>query len=129
MRFAGSQISSFLGNSPNFGEMSNTYANARSQERNAATESEAYTANAGLNAMANIRSAEHQARAIEAEGAAQAASSQAQGMSGMMSGIAGGIGNMSFAGSSAASTPAFGTMPGTPVSTDYMNRLTSFYGA
>ena len=68
--------------------------------------------------MEKIRSAEHNARAIEAQGQQQAAQAQASGMSGMMSGIASGIGNMSFGGSSPAA-PAPITPP--KVGHGYMN--------
>ena len=132
MRFAGGpQMARFMGDSPRYDQLSDIHNEARSVNRQMNHEAEGFVASAGLDAMAKVKSATHNARAIVAGAEADAAASQAQGMSGMMSGIAGGIGNISFGGGStgSGSSPAFGSMPGTPVSTDYMNRLTSFYGA
>ena len=129
MRFAGSpQIKDFIADSPRFDQIANTFSDARSDNRSMNHAAEGHVASSGLNAMSKIKQAGHQARGIIAGGEADAAASRAQGMSGMMSGIAGGIGNISFGGGG-SSTPAFGSMPGTPVSDDYMNSITSFYGA
>ena len=99
MRFAGApQITSFLGDSPDYGKIAQTGMDAASKERQSATYSRANTHLAGLDAMAQVRSAEHQARGIAAGGQAQAAATRASGMSGMFGSIAGGIGSLDFGG-------------------------------
>lgn len=132
-RFAFSApISSFMADRPDFSQISNIGNEMRSKNRQVNHEAEGFVASTGLDAMSKVKSAEHNARAIEAGGQARAAQAQAQGISGMMSGIASGIGSMSFGGGGSAASgtsPPFGSMPGTPVSNDYMNRITSFYGA
>ena len=99
MRFAGGpRITSFLGDSPDYGKIAQTGMDAASKERQSATYSRANTHLAGLDAMAQVRSAEHQARGIAAGGQAQAAATRASGMSGMFGSIAGGIGGLNFGG-------------------------------
>ena len=119
MRFAGApQVAAFLSDRPDYGAVADLGLRARSKERQTATAAEARTHMAKLDAMAEVRAAEHQARGIEAGGQAQAAATRASGMSGMFGSIAGGIGSLDFGGSSSstsswspsfnASTPQFG---------------------
>ena len=118
MRFAGSpQVSAFLSDRPDYGAVADLGLKARSKERQTATVAEARTHMAKLDAMAQVRSAEHQARGIEAGGQAQAAATRASGMSGMFSSIAGGIGSLDFSGGSDLSNSGTGTYGGN----NYMN--------
>ena len=128
MRFAGSpQITSFLAGSPKFGEMADIGLQARGHEQNMAHKSEALVAGAGLDAMAKVHSATHQARGIEAQGKAQGQIAQAQGMSGMMSGIAGGIGNISFGGGGGAAASSVSASPyAAPAQASFKNYFNSF---
>jgi len=121
MRFAGSnpQLNEYMSISPRFDEMGNAQGKARAFERNTATEAEGYVAAAGLDSMAKVQAAEHQARGIEAQGQAQGAASQAQGMAGMFGGIAKGIGGLNLGGGAAPSAPATiqtGSLAGNTVS-------------
>ena len=108
MRFAGApQVSAFLSDRPNYGAVADLGLRARSDERQRATAAKARTQMAEIDAMAQVRAAEHQARGIEAGGQAQAAATRASGMSGMLGSIAGGIGKMDFGGGSSMSNPDF----------------------
>ena len=111
MRFAGApQVSAFLSNRPNYGDVADLGLRARSKERQTATAAEARTHMAKIDAMAQVRAAEHQARGIKAGGQAQAAATRASGMSSMFGSIAGGIGNLDFSsggGGSSGWTPSF----------------------
>ena len=113
MRFAGSnpQLNEYMRISPRFDEMGNAQGKARAFERNTATEAEGYVASAGLDSMAKVQAAEHQARGIEAQGQAQGAASQAQGMAGMFGGIAKGIGGLNLGGGGSSAPPAIQTGP------------------
>ena len=118
MRFAGSpQVSAFLSDRPDYGAVADLGLKARSKERQTATAAEARTHMAKLDAMAEVRAAEHRARGIEAGGQAQAAATRVSGMKGMFDSITGGIGSLDFGGGSSssswspsfnASTPQFG---------------------
>ena len=96
MRFAGQTpgIASFLNDGPDYGAVADLGMRARSKEKQTAHAMEAKTHIAGLDAMALVKSSEHQARGIEAGGQAQAAATRASGMGSMFSSIAGGIGKM-----------------------------------
>ena len=94
MRFAGTQLSNFIGDTTDFTNIAGTAINGRSQERRAVMSGEADKAIASLNSKATILSAEHQADAIRAGGAAQGQASLWQGIGGAMSAIGGGIGSM-----------------------------------
>ena len=107
--------------------MSRTGIQGREKARSAGHLGQARVAGAGMDAISRIAAAEAQAEATVAQGAAQGQASIASGIGNMVSGIAGGIGTAPS--SSASSMPAFGSMPGTPVSSSYMDKLTSFYGA
>ena len=99
MRFAGApQVAAFLSDRPDYGNIADLGLKARSKERQTATVAEARTHMAKLDAMAEVRAAEHRARGIEAGGQAQAAATRANGISGMIGSIAGGIGKLDFGG-------------------------------
>ena len=109
MRFAGSpQMASFMGDSPAYDQISDVGTKMRSQNRQMNHEAEGFVASSGLNSMAKIKAATHNARAIVAGAEADAAATQAQGMSSMIGSIASGFGSMDFSGgggSSATFTP------------------------
>ena len=99
MRFAGSpQIASFLSEGPDYGAVADLSMKARSKENQTLTAATAKVNATGLDAMAQVRAAEHQARGIAAGGQAQAAATRASGMSGMFGSIASGIGSLDFGG-------------------------------
>ena len=106
MRFAGSpQIASFLSDGPDYGAVADLSMKARSNEKQTATAAIGKVNAAGLDAMAQVRAAEHQARGIKAGGQAQAAATRASGMSGMFGSIAGGISKLDFSGGGAYDNP------------------------
>lgn len=112
MRFAGTQLSNFLGDTTDFSKIGSTAMEGRSLERKATMGADAKVANAGVQSMGKIASAGYQADAIEAGGQAQG---QAAMMSGLASGIgslAGGLGSMSSAASSAPATIQTGSLAG-----------------
>ena len=119
MRFAGApQVAAFLSDRPDYGAVADLGLKARSKERQTATAAEARTHMAKLDAMAEVRAAEHQARGIEAGGQAQAAATRASGMSGMFGSIAGGIGSLDFSGgggNSAFGGGGYGRLPENPM--------------
>ena len=94
MRFAGTQLSNFLGDTTDFTNIAGTAINGRSQERKAVMSGEADKAIASLNSTATILKAEHQAEAIKAGGMAQGQASMWSGIASGVSGLAGGIGSM-----------------------------------
>ena len=96
MRFAGDSMKGYLGQGPDFNGMGRINLDNRSSERRKATEAEANVSMSGLDSMAKIRSAEWNAKAIAAQGQAQASATRAQGVANMLGSIAGGIGNISF---------------------------------
>ena len=99
MRFAGApQVAAFLPDRPNYGAIADLGLQARSKERQTATAAEARTNMAKIDAMADVRAAEHEARGIEARGQAQASATRATGLSNMIGSIAGGVGNIDFGG-------------------------------
>ena len=99
MRFAaGPKISDFLSDVPDMASVATLGMDANSAERMSGIKSELQVHGAGLDSMAKIKSAAHEARGIEASGQAQAAATRASGMSSMIGSIAGGIGSMDFGG-------------------------------
>ena len=90
-RFAGTQMSNFLGGTMNYSDISGTSIKGRSMERKATMGAEAEVANAGVQSMGKIASAGFQADAIRAQGAAQGQSSMMSGLGNLASGIAGGF--------------------------------------
>ena len=110
MRFAGSpQLAGFMSDSPAYDQISDAGSKARSQNRQMNHEAEGYVASSGLDAMAKIQSAQHQARATVAAAEADASATQAQGMSSMIGSIASGFGGMSFGGGGGVSSSAAST--------------------
>ena len=87
MRFAGTQLSNFLGDTTDFSRIGSTSMQGRGLERRATMGADAKVANAGIQSMGKIASAGYQADAIEATG-------QAQGQAAMMSGLASGVGSL-----------------------------------
>ena len=108
MRFAGDSMKGYLGQGPDFTGMGRINLDNRSSERRSVTGAEANVSMSGLDSMAKIRSAEWNAKAIAAQGQAQAAATRAQGFGNMLGSIAGGIGNMDF---SKFNSGSFGTAP------------------
>ena len=94
MRFAGTQLSNFMGDTTDFSAIAGASQKGRSMERRAVMQGEGMVANAGVQSMGKVQSAQYQADAIEAQGAAQGQASMASGIGSMVSGLAGGIGSM-----------------------------------
>ena len=90
-RFAGTQMSNFLGGTMDYSGISGTSMEGRSLGRKATMAGEAEIANAGVKSLGMIKSAGFQADAIEAQGQAAAQASIASGFGSMASGLAGGI--------------------------------------
>ena len=90
MRFAAQQpgIAQFLTSGPDYGGISDLGMQARSKERQTGHKAEANIRVNGLDAMAKIKAAKHEAKGIIAGGQAQASATQAQGLSSMFSNIA-----------------------------------------
>ena len=91
MRFAGTQLSNFMGDTMDYSAIAGTSQKGRSMERQAVMEGEGLVANAGVQSLGKIQSAQYQADAIEAGGAAQGQQAMASGLGSMFSGLAGGI--------------------------------------
>ena len=104
MRFAGTQLSNFMGDTTDFSAIAGTSQKGRSMERRAVMQGEGMVANAGVQSMGKVQSAQYQADAIEAQGAAQGQASMASGIGSMVSGLAGGISGLGGGGGSSAST-------------------------
>ena len=94
MRFAGTQLSNFIGDTTDFTNIAGNAINGRSQERRAVMSGEADKAIASLNSKATILAAEHNAEAIKAGGQAQGQASMWSGIASGISGLAGGLGSM-----------------------------------
>ena len=92
MRFAGTQLSNFMGGTMDYSQIAGTSAKGRSMERKATMQAEGMVANAGVQSLGKIASAEAQADAIEAGGQAEGQASMASGLGNMFSGLAKGIG-------------------------------------
>jgi hypothetical protein len=104
---AGPSVSSFFADSPQYGVISDKLMQAKSQQRQAATQAESFVERSGLDSMERIRTAEAQARATAAGAAGDASATRSQGMSSMFGSIAGGIGSMDFGGG--GGSPGIGT--------------------
>jgi hypothetical protein len=94
MRFAGTQLSNFMGDTTDFSQIAGTSQKGRSMERRAVMQGEAMVGNAGVQSLGKMKSAEAQADAIVAGGQAQGQASMASGLGSMFSGLAGGLGSM-----------------------------------
>jgi len=103
MRFAGTQLSNFMGDTMDYSAIAGTSQKGRSMERRAVMEGEGLVANAGVQSLGKIQSAQFQADAIEAQGAAQGQQAMASGIGSMVSGLAGGIGGLGGGGGSSFS--------------------------
>ena len=90
MRFAGQQpgISAFLTEGPDYSALADLGLQTRSTERQTGVKAESNIRVSGLDAMAQIEAATHEARGIAAGGMAQGAASRAQGLSSMFGNIA-----------------------------------------
>ena len=102
-RFAGTDLSNFMGDTMDHTMTSKAAQNARNLERKATMMGDAQVANAGVQSMGKVASAQFQAEAIEAGGQAQQMQQLASGISSAVSGIAGGIGSMPTGGGSSFS--------------------------
>lgn len=94
MRFAGTQLSNFMGETMDYSAIAGTAQKGRSMERRATMEGEGMVANAGVQSLGKMRASEHQADAIKAQGQAQGQAAMASGIGSMVSGLAGGIASM-----------------------------------
>ena len=103
MRFAGTQLSNFMGDTMDYSQIAGTSQKGRSMERKATMEGEGLVANAGVQSLGKIQSAQYQADSIEAQGSAQGQASMASGLGSMVSGLAGGIGSMGGSGGGTSS--------------------------
>ena len=108
MRFAGTQLSNFMGDTMDYSAIAGTSQKGRSMERRAVMEGEGLVANAGVQSLGKIQSAQYQADAIKAEGAAQGQASMASGLGNMFSGLAGGISSMGGGSSTSNSYGGYG---------------------
>ena len=106
-RFAGTQMSNFLGGSMDYSGISGASIEGRGLERKATMIGEAEVANAGVKSLGAIQSAGYQADAIRAGGQAQGQASMASGLANMASGLAGGI-SKRFSGNSPKSYGGYG---------------------
>ena len=117
MRFAGTQMTNFMGDTMDFSKVANESILGRGRERQAAMQSEGLVANAGIKSVGAVQSAGYKAEAIRAAGAAQGQASMASGIGSLASGIVGGFASMPSSGSSYSFDPAgsqgnpFGTGP------------------
>ena len=93
MRFAGTALNNYM-STPDFTSLGRTMMQGASLGRRAANVAEGQVAMAGINSMANVKSAGYQAEAIKAQGAAQGQASMASGLGSMFGGIASGFGAM-----------------------------------
>ena len=110
MRFAGTQLSNFMGDTMDYSAIAGTSQKGRSMERRAAMEGEGLVANAGVQSLGKMRASEHQADGIKAQGQAQGQASMFQGMASGISSLAGGLASMPTGGSGGGGTitPSFG---------------------
>ena len=93
MRFAGTELSNYMG-TQDYSGIAGASQKGRSMERRATMEGEAMVANAGVDSLAKMKSAEFGAEAIAAEGAAAGQSAMFSGLSQGISGLASGFGSM-----------------------------------
>ena len=93
MRFAGTELSGYMGN-PSFTGLGKTMIAGQSMQRNAANMAEGQVSMAGINSMGKVKSAGFQADAIKAQGQAQGQAAMASGLGSMFSGLAGGFASL-----------------------------------
>ena len=106
MRFAGTQLSNFMGDTMDYSAIAGTSQKGRSMERRAAMEGEGVVANAGVQSLGKMKASEFQADAIKAGGQAQGQAAMASGIGSMVSGLAGGISSMGSSGGGISSYDA-----------------------
>ena len=94
MRFAGTQLSNFIGDTMDYSAIAGTSQKGRSMERRATMEGEGMVANAGVQSLGKMRASEFQADAIKAQGQAQGQAAMASGIGSMVSGLAGGLSSL-----------------------------------
>ena len=107
-RFAGAEMSKFMGTGVKFGDMANTERSMNSQMNAQTSLADSAVAGTQLTTKADVEATKLISEAQAKLGAAQ---SQASGMQGLMSGIAGGIGSMSFGGGGGGGGGGFGVTP------------------
>ena len=120
MRFAGTQLSSYL-DSSNFDNIAKSSMEARTTERNADMVSDAYVKEADIMGDAKVKAAKFGASATVAQGAAQGQSSMFSGLGKMASGIAGGFASRPTP-TAPQPTPMEAFDAGTFFAQDYLNR-------
>ena len=96
----------FMGDSPRYDQLSDVASKSRSMQQQMNHEAEGYVSSAGLDAMAKVKSATHNARAIVAGAEADAATSKAQAFRSIFDNVAGGIANMDFGGGGTSAAAA-----------------------
>ena len=106
-RFAGTDLSNFMGDTMDHTMTSKAAQEARSLERKATMMGEAQVANAGVQSVSKVASAQYQAEAIEAGAQAQMMQAAAAGIDRAVEGITGGFSSMPTGGGSGASMYGF----------------------
>lgn len=102
-RFAGTQLSNFLGGTMDYSGISGASMEGRSLERKSTMIGESEVANAGVKSLGAIQSAGYRADAIRAQGEAQGQASMASGLASGISSLAGGFGSLGSGGTSFSS--------------------------
>ena len=92
MRFAGTQLANFMGDTTDFSMIGAESQKGRSLERRATMEGEGMVANYGLQSLGKTKSAEFQADSLVAQGQAQGQAAAAQGMASGISSLMSGFG-------------------------------------
>ena len=99
MRFAGTQLSNFMGDTTDFSQIAGMSQKGRSMERRAVMQCEGLVGNAGVQSLGKMRSAEFQADSIIAQGKAQGQASMASGLASGIGSLASGLGSLGSFGS------------------------------
>ena len=92
MRFAGTALTNFMGDGPDFTKMGQAGLDSQTMQRNSATQAEGLVHGAGINSLAQVAGAGYKADAIVAGGQAQGQQAMASGIGSMFSGLASGFG-------------------------------------
>ena len=93
MRFAGTELSNYLGGTMDYSGLGKVSQEGRSLERRANMTGDALIGNAGNQSLSKIKQAEYGAEAIVAEGAAAGQSAMFDGIAKGIGGLAGGFGS------------------------------------
>ena len=104
-RFAGTDLSNFMGDTMDYTMTSKAAQNARNLERKATMMGDAQVANAGVQSVSKVASAQFQKEAIEAGAQSQMMQQAAAGLDRAVQGIAGGIGGMPTGGGGTPAVP------------------------